>query len=74
MANFKTATIKTATPICKRCIHVFFFKKGKIFKTMAGALCSAQGYRNTSGVYNTHECRFLYTDINKNIIKTEEVK
>jgi len=64
-------TFETPTPICKRCIHVFFFKKGKIFKTMAGALCSAQGYRNTSGVYNSAECKNLYE--NKNI-KTEEVK
>jgi len=61
----KVITFESVTPICKECKHVFFFKKGKIFKTMAGALCSAQGHRNTSGVYNTPECRKLYKDKNK---------
>jgi hypothetical protein len=60
--------IESPVPICKECKHIFFFKKGRFIKHTAGALCSAQGYRNASGVYNTPECRKLYK--NKNI--TEE--
>lgn len=67
----KNLQVELVTPICKECKHIFFFKKGKFFKQTAGCLCSAQGYRNTSGVYNSAECKKLYE--NKNI-KTEEVK